>query len=70
MDHTHPGGDTTRRDDMRTTTTTTTTIAACAALGALAVTRANAAGLAFEDAFDDGALSGWVESKDAKYGGA
>jgi len=51
-------------------TTTTTTIAACAALGALAVTRANAAGLAFEETFDDGALTGWVESKDAKYGGA
>jgi len=61
--------DTSRREAMRTTTKTTT-IAACAALGALAVTRANAAGLAFEDAFDDGALTGWVESKDAKYGGA
>ena len=52
--------------------TTTTTIAACAALGALAVTRAHAAaaGLAFEETFDDGALTGWIESRDAKYAGA
>ena len=47
-----------------------TTIAWCAALGALATATTANARLAFEETFDDGALSGWVPSADDKYTGA
>ena len=47
-----------------------TTIAWCAALGALATATTANARLAFEEKFDDGALSGWVPSADDKYTGA
>ena len=47
-----------------------TTIAWCAALGALATATTANARLAFEETFDDGALTGWVPSADEKYNGA
>jgi len=59
----------THRDDGSIRFSMKTTIAWCAALGALATATTANARLAFEETFDDGALSGWVPSADEKYNG-
>ena len=61
---------TSHRDDGSIRFSMKTTIAWCAALGALATATTANARLAFEETFDDGALSGWVPSADEKYNGA